>query len=113
MIEGTIMNMDQKNTSLSIALAIAEVNSRRTFGNIGTKERDVLDQTNVSLNKLSWRVESSEVRKFIVEISEGKDELRVIIEQIDESYEQLSEIKSSIMKVAEIVEKFVSVLEKI
>jgi uncharacterized coiled-coil DUF342 family protein len=113
MIEGAVMNIEQKNTSLTIALAIEEVNSKRTFGNIGTKERDVLDQANVSLNKLSWRVASSEVREFIVEISEGKEELRVIIRQIDESYNHLSEIKNSIQNVADIVEKFVSVLEKI
>jgi hypothetical protein len=107
------MVVDQKNTSICIAQAIAEVNSKRTFENIGTIERGVLDQTYASLNKLSWKVASSEVRKFITDISEGKEELREIIKQIDESYEQLSEIKKNIRNVADVVEKFVCVLEKI
>jgi hypothetical protein len=110
-MEDINMTDDQKNTSLTIAQAITAVNLKRTFENSGTEERNILDKTYISLSKLSWKVASSEVKKFIAEISEGKDELRVIIKEIDESYKELSELKRNIQNVAKSIEKFVCVLE--
>jgi hypothetical protein len=95
------MKKEQDAAYNTIVAAMQEVNSRRTFRNIGTPERRDLDRAVLLLEELSWKIMSADIAKFAERTGAAAKDLKALAGKIEKSHTKLRAVSSAVRKAAD------------
>jgi len=94
------MKKEQDAAYKDIVAAMQEVNSRRTFRNIGMPEREDLDRAVLLLEELSWKIMSADIATFAERMGAAAKDLKALAGKIVKSYKELRAVAAAIRKAA-------------
>jgi hypothetical protein len=100
---GTYMNAEKSDVYIKIVETLQEVNSHRTFRNIGMPEREDMDKAVVLMEELSWKIISKEMDAMIADITVKTGDLKNLGQKIEQSYSGLKNVAANILKIADAV----------
>ncbi len=106
------MNSEKTNTYKQVVEALKVVNSFRTYGNVDTPERAVLDEMALVLEALSWEIISDDMSKVLDSITLKLTDLKRLNKKINASYEHLKRVSDKITQVAEAVGVLVGIITR-
>jgi hypothetical protein len=106
------MNTEKINAYKQVVDSLKEVNSFRTFQNIGTPERADLDTMAISLEALSWEIISDDITNVLNSLTSKVEEINTLNIKIIKSYTRLKTLSEKISKVAEMVSVLVEITSK-
>jgi hypothetical protein len=94
------MKKKQDTAYKDIVAALEEVNSSRTFRNIGKPERGDLDKAVLILEELSWEIVSEDIADFSERISAAAKDLAALGAKIRRDYDHLKRVADCLKKAA-------------
>jgi hypothetical protein len=97
------MKKEQDAAYKDVVAALQELNSLRTFRNIGTPERECLDKAVLILEELSWKIVSDDIGKFAERMGAASQDLAALSGRINKTYKHLRTAAAVLRKAAEAV----------
>jgi hypothetical protein len=94
------MKKEQDTAYKDIVAALREVNSLRTFRNIGTPERADFDRAVLILEELSWKIVSEDIAKFSERMGAAAKDLAALGAKIRRDYDHLKSVSDCLKKAA-------------
>ncbi len=106
------MNTEKINTYKQVVEALKVVNSFRTYDNVDSPERAVLDEMALVLEALSWEIISDDISKVLDSMTLKLTDLKRLNKKINDSYVHLKSVSNNIAKVTEVVGVLVEIITK-